>query len=144
MDTEQGLRAFAELLKVALDIRDEQANSVVSFIQEHSLMSHEAVVTVGPKDIIVPPGQLTHVKCKVPADLDFSEPVVLFESGDKHTPLTQLDIGEGLMEIEGNDRPYVKVPLSNLTASEVTIHRHTPLGRIQPIVNVIQQNREWH
>lgn len=136
MDTEQGLRAFAELLKVALDIRDEQANSMVRLIQEHS------VVTVGTKDIIVPPGWLIHVKCKVPAGLDFSEPVVLFESSDEDRPLTQLDIGEGLMEIEGNDRPYVKVPLGNLTASEVTIRRYTPLGRIQPIVHVIQQDIE--
>lgn len=110
MDTEQGLRAFAELLKVALDIRDEQANSMVRFIQEHSPMSRKAVVTIGSKDIIVPPGRLTHVNCKVPAGLNFSEPVVLFESGDENTPLTQLDIGEGLMETEGNGRPYVKVP----------------------------------
>ncbi|KAL0177456.1 hypothetical protein M9458_026350, partial [Cirrhinus mrigala] len=72
----------------------------------------------------------------------FTEPVVLFESGDENTPMTQLDIGEGLMEIKGNDRPYVKVPVSNLTASEVTIRRYTPLGRIQPIVHIVQQDTE--
>lgn len=105
---------------------------MVSFIQKHSLTRHKAVVTVGPKYVIVPPDWLTHVKCKIPAGLDLSEPVVLFKSDDKSTPLTQEDIGEGLMGIEGNDRHYVKVPLSNLTASEVSIRRHTPLGRINP------------
>lgn len=58
-DTERGLCALAELLKMALDIRDEQANAIVSFIQEQPHVSPGAIVTVGPRDVVVPPGQLT-------------------------------------------------------------------------------------
>lgn len=141
-DTEHGLCAFSELLQVALDIKGEQVNSIVSLIQEQPHVDPEAFVTVGPRDVVIPPGQVTHVKCEVPVDLEFSEPVVLFESSEESASLTQLDIGEGLMELEGTDRPYVRIPLCNPNTSEVTIRRRTPLGSIQPIASIIKTEQQ--
>lgn len=120
-DTEHGLYAFSELLKQALDIEGEQVNAIVSFIQEQPQLNTEAFVTVGPRDVILPPGQVTRVKCEVPVDMECTEQVVLFDCSEESVSPTQLDIGEGLMELEGTDRPYVRVPLGNPTACEVTI-----------------------
>ncbi|KAI7789706.1 hypothetical protein IRJ41_001809 [Triplophysa rosa] len=140
-DTERGLYAFAELLQKALDIKGEQINAIVSFVQEKAHWNTEAVVTVGPRDVVLPPGQVTHVKCEVPVDVEGSEPVVLFESSEESVSLTQIDVGEGLMEVGGRDRPYVRIPLCNPTTCEITIKRHTPLGSIQPIASIIEAER---
>lgn len=141
-DTEQGLCAFAELLKMALDIKGEQANAIVSFIQEQPHVNSGAIVTVGPKDVVLPPGQVAHIKCEVPVGLKCSESVVLFESMVESALSTQLDVGEGLMEVEGTEWPYVRIPLGNPTACEVTIRRRTPLGSIQPISNIIETEQQ--
>lgn len=57
-DTEQGLCVFAELLKMALGIKGEQANTIVSFIQEQPHMNPTTIVTVGSREVVVPPGQV--------------------------------------------------------------------------------------
>lgn len=54
---------------MALDIKGEQVNAIVSFIQEQPHLNTEAVVTVGPRDVVIPPGQVTHVKCVVPVGM---------------------------------------------------------------------------
>lgn len=141
-DTESGLWTFSELLRMALDIKGEQANAIVSFIQEPPFVNPTAIVTVGPRDVVVPPGQVTHIKCEVPVSLKCSEPVVLFESSEESASLTQLDVGDGLMELEGTDRPYVRIPLGNPSACEVTIRRRTPLGSIQPISSIIDTEQQ--
>ncbi len=141
-DTVRGLCAFAELLKMALDIKGDQAHAIVSFIQEQPYVNTGAVITVGPRDVVVPPSRVTYVMCKVPLDLECREPAVLFESSEESASVTQIEIGEGLMELEGTDRPYVRIPLGNPTTCEITVRRHTPLGSIQAIASVIEAERQ--
>lgn len=46
------------------------------------------------------------------------------------------------MELEGTDRPYVRIPLCNPNTCEVTIRRHTPLGSIQTIASIIKTEQQ--
>ncbi len=60
-DTVRGLCAFAELLKMALDIKGDQAHAIVSFIQEQPCVNTGAVITVGPRDVVVPTSRVIYV-----------------------------------------------------------------------------------
>ncbi len=80
--------------------------------------------------------------CKVPVDLESREPVVLFESSEESASVTQIEIGEGLMELEGTDRHYVRIPLGNPTTCEITVRWHTPLGSKQSIASVIEAEQQ--
>lgn len=48
-------------MKAAFDIKEEQANAMVSFIQEHLTINQQALVTVGSRDIVILPGQMGSV-----------------------------------------------------------------------------------
>lgn len=67
--------AVAQLLKEAMQIESEQAETIVNFVQTRE--SPRVAVKVGRQNVIVRPGCVAHIKCKIPAD--FSSSVALFE-----------------------------------------------------------------
>lgn len=51
--------------------------------------------------------------------------------------LAELDVGEGLLEVQNPNKPYVAVPVGNNTKHTVTLQRKTALGSIHSVEKVI-------
>lgn len=52
--------------------------------------------------------------------------------------LQQLDIGEGLLEIQSERNPYVAVPLGNHTKHDIILPRKSSIGSIEPIKKIVE------
>lgn len=94
---------------------------------------------VGRHDVVVRPGRMARIKCKVPSD--FTSPVALFEVNSFDLGLEQLDLGDGLVEIHHSSRPYVEIPVCNNTQQEVKLSSSTVLGSIQPVEKIVQTDQ---
>lgn len=91
---------------------------------------------VGRQNVIVRPGCVAHIKCKIPTD--FSSSVALFEVSQLEQKLDDLDIGDGLVEVHRVKQPCVKIPVGNHTQQNITITNFTRLGNIQPIDKIVE------
>jgi hypothetical protein len=100
-----------------------------------------ATIRVGKEDLSIPAGKTLHVRCRVPPTFDTSNPVVLYEPAEGSTPLEQLSVGEGILEINNSRWPLVNVPVSNHTKHEVILPKRTQLGSIQHVAKVIETDK---
>ncbi|XP_051793415.1 uncharacterized protein b3gat1b isoform X1 [Acanthochromis polyacanthus] len=132
---------IVHLLRGAMNIQEDRATALVSFIQtKSSNVDHvsQGVLKVGLRDVIIPAGHVRHVKCKVPPTLDISNPLLFFEPCESNPQLHQLDVGSSLLEVCQARVPYVKVPIGNHTKHEVTLSCKSALGSIEPISRIIE------
>lgn len=60
-----------------MQVENDQVEAIVNFVQTRESTQSDAVVRVGQQDVIVRPGCVALIKCKVPAD--FTSPVAPFE-----------------------------------------------------------------
>lgn len=127
---------IGQLLRGAMQIENEQAETIVDLIQTPAPDQRHAVVRVGRQDIVLRPGHVTRIKCKVPAD--FTSTVALFEVNHPDTRLEELDIGDGLVEVHQVKQPYIEIPVGNHTQHNVTLNNFTALGYIQPIDKIVE------
>ncbi|KAG8004719.1 hypothetical protein GBF38_012795, partial [Nibea albiflora] len=102
-----------EDLSGAMSIPKDTAKTIVHFVQTKKTDVPQGRLRIGQRDKVIPAGSVTWVKCKVPPQLDPADALVLFEPEESCVQLQQLDIGEGLMEIQNERNPYVAVPLGN-------------------------------
>lgn len=72
-------------------------------------------------------------RLKFPVPLSFNHSLALFEVSAENLQLEQLDIGDGLVEVHRTERPYVEIPVTNLTRQNIVLASHTALGSIQLI-----------
>lgn len=56
---------------------------------------------------VIASGQVAWLKCRVPLSMDQSDAPVLFEPDENSMLLQQLDMGEGLLEIQDPRRTYM-------------------------------------
>lgn len=127
---------IGKFVREAMQIESDRAETIVSLIQTPEPEQRHAVVRVGCQDIVVRPGHVTRIKCKVPAD--FPSSVALFEVNHPDTRLEELDIGDGLVEVHHVKQPYIEIPVGNHTQHNVTLNNFTALGCIQPIDKIMQ------
>lgn len=66
-----------------------------------------------------------------------ADTVFLFEPDDNNVQLADLDVGEGLLELQNPNIPYVAVAVGNNTKHAVTLLRRTALGGIHCVERVI-------
>ena len=130
---------IGKLLREAMQIENDQAETIVNLIQTSDPDQRHAVVRVGRQDIVVHPGHVARIKCKVPAD--FTSSVALFEVNHPDQRLEELDIGDGLVEVHHVRQPYVVIPVGNHTQHSVTLNNFTTLGSIQPIDKVVETDQ---
>lgn len=130
---------IVKLLREAMQIENDKAEAIVNFVQTQEPVHDNGLVRVGRHDVIVHPGQVVHIKCKVPAG--FTESVVLFEVNHPDLRLDQLDIGDGLVEVHHTQRPYVEIPVCNYTQHNITLGNFTVLGNIQPINKIVETDQ---
>ena len=129
------------LLRGAMNLQDDKASAIVSFVQTKHTSEEKvsrSVLRVGQYDVVIPAGQVRHVKCRVPSPFDTSHPVVLFEPTENNPQLQQLDVGDSLVAISQAKVPYVRVPIGNHTKHEVTLPCRTVLGSIEPVIKIVQ------
>lgn len=100
---------MAQLLREAMQIESNKAEAIVNYVQAHEPTHSQRQVRVGRHDVVVRPGQMARIKCKVPSD--FTSPVALFEVNSFNLGLEQLDLGDGLVEIHHSSWPYVEIPV---------------------------------
>lgn len=126
-----------KLLHSAFGVEEEQAEAMVSFIQvPPKTCSDPVTIRVGKDHALIRPGRTVRVS----SNFDTSDPLVLYELAEGSTALGQLSVGEGLLEINNAQRPYIKVPISNHSKHEVTVPKRTSLGTIQHVVKVLETN----
>lgn len=83
---------------------------------------------------------MAHLKFPVPTS--FNHSLALFKVGTDNLQLEQLDIGDGLVEIHHTERPYVEIPVTNLTKQNIVLVSRTALGSIQAIDRIIPTDQE--
>ncbi|KAI2643775.1 Retrovirus-related Pol polyprotein from transposon 17.6 [Labeo rohita] len=136
------LATISTLLTGAMEIGDDQAEVIVNFIQTHKpSCDTEAIVKVGCQDVVIPSGQLAHVKCPIPVDFDLSEPTILFEPNVDNPQLEPLNLGDGLLEVCGRQRPFIYIPVGNHTSYDITLPRRMTIGSIQSIKKIVETDQ---
>lgn len=134
---EKLISTLVVLLCNALGIPAEKAELMVSFIQASKPSVQCGLLRTGRQDMVIPAGQVAWVKCQVPPHMSTNDTVFLFEPDDDNVQLTELDVGEGLLEVQNPRKPYVAVPVGNNTKHAVTLPRKTALGSIHCVEKVI-------
>lgn len=134
---EKLIPTLVTLLCNAMSIPAEKAELLVSLIQTDKTKEQSQRLWTGKRDTVIAAGQIAWLKCPVPPAMDLSHSVFLFEPDANHAQLNELDAGEGLVEIQNPERPYVAVPVGNNTKHAITIPRKTPLGSLHYIDKVI-------
>lgn len=135
------LSTLVSLLQGAMNIQDDKASAFVNFVQTKLTNVEKvsrSVLRVGQHDVVIPAGEVRHVKCRVPSPFDTANSIVLFEPTDNNPQLQQLDVGDSLVAISQTKVPYVRVPIGNHTKHEVTLPCRTVLGSIEPVVKILQ------
>ncbi|CAJ1076492.1 hypothetical protein LDENG_00266830 [Xyrichtys novacula] len=122
-----------------MQLEDDKAETMVNLIQTRESNWHHAMVRVSRQDIVVRPGQVTHIKCKVPAD--FTSSVALFKVNHPDLRLEELDIGDGLVEVHQVKQPYLEIPVGNHTQHDVSLNNFTTLGSIQLIDKIVESDQ---
>ncbi|KAL0199247.1 hypothetical protein M9458_007787, partial [Cirrhinus mrigala] len=140
-DREGILTTLHSLMSSTGNTQDDLREVSVGFIRADKVNADTARVRVGPQDVIIRPGQVANVKCKVPPNFNNSDLTVLFEPSEETSPLAQLDLGEGLVEVHKRGQSYIRVPVGNHTRHDVTIPKRTLLGEIAAIAKVIQTDQ---
>ena len=126
------------LLCGAISITSEKAEAIVSCVSTTKPSMQRGRLRLGQRDMVIPAGQVAWIKCKVPPNMSSSTNPVLFEPDEDSMPLEQLDVGEGLLEIQNLKQPYVTVPVGNNTKHDITLPRKTALGNVQTIAKVVE------
>ncbi len=132
--------ALTMLLSDAISVPADKVELLVNFIQTDKPSMYQRLLRTGNYDTAVPAGQVAWVKCRIPSTTDQSDPLLLFEPEENSAHLTELEIEEGLLEIQTAKRPYVIIPVTNNTKHAVTIPRKTALGSVQTVARVIESN----
>lgn len=88
------------LLQKAICVSTEKAEAIVSFFQTEVSSAPRGHLKAGKKDVVIPAGQVTWVRCRVPSHLSSRDQLLLFEAGEDSHLFKQLEVVTGLVEIE--------------------------------------------
>lgn len=129
---------LVSLLSGAIAVSSEKAQTLVNFVQTPEPRIWWGQLKVKRDGIVIPAGQVAWVKCKISPNMDQLDTVVLFEPEENNVHLEQLDIGEGLLEIQNQKSPYVSVPIGNNSTCDITLPGNSALSYLQPIDEVLE------
>lgn len=93
----------------AISIPEAKAELLVKFIQADKPSVQQRYLRKGKQDTTILAGQVAWIRCQVPPNRTFSESVVLFEPDDNSIPLGELDIEDGVLEVQNPNKPYVAI-----------------------------------
>lgn len=127
---ERLIPTLVTLLCNAICLPPEKAEVIVSFIQTVEPNMTQGRLRTGGRDVVIPAGQVTWVRCRVPPTMNPSDCQVLFEADEGNQVREQLDVLTGLVEIQNQAKPYVTIALSNDTKHHITLTRKTAPGHL--------------
>ncbi|KAI3369399.1 hypothetical protein L3Q82_007472 [Scortum barcoo] len=134
---EKLITTLTNLICNAMSIPEEKAEVLVHFIQTDRSSALCSRLRTGKQDTVIPAGQVAWIKCQVPPNMNSSDAVFMFEPDDTNVQLTELDVGEGLLEMQNPRNPYVAVPVGNNTKHAIPLPRKTVLSSIHCVEKVI-------
>ncbi|KAI3375428.1 hypothetical protein L3Q82_021914 [Scortum barcoo] len=138
---EEASAVLYSLLRRAFGM-DEEVVAMVSFIQVPQKTDCDpATVRIVRDNVTIPAGKVVQVWCRVPQNFDTSDHLVLYEPAEGNIALRHLSVGEGLLEVNNMQRPYVKIPISNHSNHEILLPKRTVLGTIQHVTKVIETDK---
>ncbi|KAI4882368.1 hypothetical protein NFI96_008891, partial [Prochilodus magdalenae] len=135
---ERLIPTLINLLCSAISVPSDKAQNIVNFVQTKKITTQPELLRTGQHDLIIPAGQVSWIKCKVPMKSELSDSLVLFEPDENSIPMEELDVGAGLLEVQNDKSPYVVVPVGNHTKHSITLPRKITIGSIQLINNVVE------
>ncbi|KAI5613075.1 hypothetical protein C0J50_11435 [Silurus asotus] len=121
----------------AIAVSSEEAKNLVSFVQTPEHSGQWGRLRVNRDSVLIPAGQVAWVKCRVPPKMNQSGTIALFEPDVDNVQLEQLDMGEGLLEIQSS---YVSFPVGNHSTCDITLPRNSILGYVHPIETVLESD----
>lgn len=130
--------ALITLLSDSISVSVDRVELLVSYIRTNRPSMCAGRVRTGNYDTAIPAGQVAWVKCQVPLTVDGLDPLLLFEPEESNVHLSELEVGEGLLEMQVAKRPYVTIPVRNNTKHPVILPRKTVLGSVQTVARVIE------
>lgn len=135
---ERLIPTLVTLLCNAICLPPEKAEVVVSFIQTAEQNVHPSRLRTGARDVVLPAGQVTWIRCRVPTTMNLSSDMVLFEADEGRQALEQLEVLTGFVKIQNQAKPCVSIAVSNSTKHDITLTRKTALGTLQPIESIVE------
>ncbi|MEQ2174549.1 hypothetical protein GOODEAATRI_009005 [Goodea atripinnis] len=91
-----------------MGLQDDKVTGLVNLIQTRLTNENadcQRLLKVGLQKVVIPAGQIKHVKCKVPPSLDVSSQLVLFEPNENNPTLQQL--WEVVFWLSVNQNPHL-------------------------------------
>lgn len=118
-------------------IHHTRVGTLINLIQSRTQDTGTAAVKVGKRDVMLPKGEATTVKCQthlgpVPEGM----PVIFEPKEDSELP-DGLELGEELTKITPGTSSHVAVVVQNNTDRNILLKRRTELGRIHLVKSVL-------
>ena len=119
-------------------VHHTQVGAVVNLIQSRSQDTGTSAVKVGKRDVMLPKGEATKVKCQVHfGPVPEGMPMIFEPNGDSE--LTEgLELGEELTKITPGTSSHVTILVCNNTARNILLKRRTELGQVHMVKSVLQ------
>ena len=118
-------------------VHPTQVGSVVNLIQSRSQDTGTSAVKVGKRDVMLPKGEATKVKCQVHfGPVPEGMPMIFEPNGDSE--LTEgLELGEELTKITPGTSSHVTILVRNNTERNILLRRRTELGQVHMVKSVL-------
>ena len=111
---------------------------MVNLIQSRSQDTGTLAVKVGKRDLLLPKGEVTKVKCQVQfVPVPEGMPVIFEPNGDSELP-EGLELGEEITKITPGTSGHVTILVRNNTERNILLKRRTELGRVHMVKSVYQ------
>ena len=118
-------------------VHHTQVGAVVNLIQSRSQDTGTSAVKVGKRDVMLPKGEPTKVKCQVHfGPVPEGMPVIFEPNGDSELP-EGLELGEELTKITPGTSSHVTILVRNNADRNILLRRRTELGRVHMVKLVL-------
>ena len=118
-------------------VHHTHAGALVNFIQSRSQDTGTTAVKIGKRDVMLPKGEATKVKCQIHfGPVPEGMPVIFEPKEDSELP-DGLELGEELTKIAPGTSSHVTILVRNNTDRNILLKRRTELGRVHMVKSVL-------
>ena len=118
-------------------VHHTQVGALVNLIQSRSHDTGTTAVKVGKRDVMLPKGEATRVKCQIHfGPVPEGMPMIFEPREDSELP-NGLELSEELTKITSGTSSHVTILVRNNTDRNIVIKRRTELGRVHMVKSVL-------
>jgi len=118
-------------------VHHTQVGALVNLIQSRSQDTGTTTVKVGKRDVMLPKGEATRVKCQIHFGLVPEGMPMIFEPKEDSELPDGLELSEELTKIIPLTSSHVPILVHNNTDRNIVIKRRTELGRVHMVKSVL-------